>query len=830
MIDVFIDSIIEVPAYATGDGRQAAVSVSWPLGKGRSTGGVADRTAHGYPRGMTRSRLAILSLLASLLPGWLGARADGPVRPNHDYVVISSKRCRATDGWRQVVGALAAKHDAEMLFFDESPSELLPELRRRRPRMVGVVAMPDEAGRDRVGAFNRTFRRIVDDPWLDARWGLVTGAEWADAMEVVRATTPLVVRRLMANTPVPFGPVADGVYFDEGVAGRRMERTDGGEPVEVRGDIEIVDDFVTAFNEAPPDLLVTSGRTNEERWMLGYLFDGGRVVVGEAGDLRGRLLDGTEVPIRNPGPMAMLGAGSCLLGFIPGSEVLPLAFIHDAGARQIVGYASTTWHGAGGWDVYRRFLDEPGRGTLSEAVWLAQQELIRRFAAEYPGVPEVSTEGFDEREVFEFQLAVAEATGVDRREDRFEDLAGLLWDRDAIVLLGDPAWPVRLQTSPLPWTSVITRQGDRLRIDVEVHADLTDGPTPIVVLPERIFPGKVVEGEGLGVVSTPDLVFLPGLRTRPPGTSFRVELDAPLERGPIRPVEIDVETRRRVVEQVAPVWRPRLRTVFADAGGNETELLQAIRDVTPSRRASMAFLIANMPPADRRIMTAEALVETVELAHDSFDASPWRGGVPESVFREAVLPYAHINERRDDWRAEFVERFRTAAHAAGNQADAVRLLNRLVYEVFDITYDANKRLKNEQSPYQSIDQHCASCTGLSILLANACRAAGIPARVAGIPEWPSGDNHTWVEVYDPIDGRWHWIEALGGGEYDEGWWVGKVRGLAAEDSNEARHRIWAASWSRPAGVPNRFPLWWLGSDEDPIPGIDRTAGYAAAGD
>ena len=78
----------------------------------------------------------------------------------------------------------------------------------------------------------------------------------------------------------------------------------------------------------------------------------------------------------------------------------------------------------------------------------------------------------------------------------------------------------------------------------------------------------------------------------------------------------------------------------------------------------MAFLIANMPPADRRIMTAEALVETVELAHDSFDASPWRGGVPESVFREAVLPYAHINERRDDWRAEFVERFRDVAHAA----------------------------------------------------------------------------------------------------------------------------------------------------------------------
>ena len=85
-------------------------------------------------------------------------------------------------------------------------------------------------------------------------------------------------------------------------------------------------------------------------------------------------------------------------------------------------------------------------------------------------------------------------------------------------------------------------------------------------------------------------------------------------------------------------------------------------------------------------------------------------------------------------------------------------------------------------------------------------------------------------MFDPIDGKWHWIEAFGGGEYDEGWWVDKVRGIAAEDPDEARYRIWAASWSRPVGVPNRFPLWWLAADDDPIPGVDRTADYAVAAD
>ncbi|MCP4797239.1 MAG: hypothetical protein GY885_13890, partial [Phycisphaeraceae bacterium] len=115
---------------------------------------------------MRTLRTFIFVRLVPMLLACVPVAADGPVRPNHDYVVVSSHRCRATDGWRQVVGALAAKHDAKMLFFDESPSELLPALQRLRPRMIGVVAMPDEAGRDRVGAFNRTFRRIIEDPWL----------------------------------------------------------------------------------------------------------------------------------------------------------------------------------------------------------------------------------------------------------------------------------------------------------------------------------------------------------------------------------------------------------------------------------------------------------------------------------------------------------------------------------------------------------------------------------------------------------------------------------------------------------------------------------------
>ena len=752
--------------------------------------------------------------------------ADGPVTPDPEYVVVTSRRCRGTDGWSQVAGALAAKHAADLLVFEESPRELLPELRRRHPRLVGVVAMPDEAGRGRMGEFHRLLRDLDDDPYLDARWGVITASGWPAAMEMVRAERPLQVSTMLANTPVPLEVVPDGVYFDEGVAGRRVQRSGGEGETEILGDSHTADDFASAFNTLSPDLLVTSGRTNEERWMIGYTFDGGRVVVAEDGSLRARTPDGEETPLANSGPMAMLGAGSCLLGYVPNREVLPLRFIEQAGARQVVGYCSTTWYGAGGWDLYRRFLEEPGRYSLAESTWLAQQELVRRFAAEFPGTPEVSTAGFDERAVPEFRQAVSEQTGMPRTDDRFADLSGLLWDRDALVLLGDPAWRVELEKRDLPWSVRQRRTGDRLELELTVHEDLSEAATPAVILEQRVRPGRVLRGSETEPILLDDLVFVPGLVDVPVGGSVIIEFEAPLathvpDGTRAKPSDVD-----RVLTGLDDRDANRLRAVIAIAEVNGGELVRALEEVPAGQRRSMVHLVSNLPPRDARELPASFLLEQVALAHESFAGSPWRAGVPEAVFLDAVLPHAHIDERRDDWRGEFTDRFRELAWSAASQEDAVRLLNREVFKSYGIEFDSNKRLTNEQSPFQTIIQRCASCTGMSIMLANACRAAGIPARLAGIPEWPTGDNHTWVEVFDPTDGRWHWVEAFGQGRYDQGWWVEKVRGIAREDHEDPRFRIWAAGWTRSDDSRDRMPLWWLTAEDDPIPGVDRTAVYA----
>lgn len=667
------------------------------------------------------------------------ASAQGPVHPNDDYLVVASKRLRETDGWMQVAGALKAKHDCDWLFFDESLTEVLPELQRRSPTFVGFVAMPDEAGAEVVRSMNRLSRRLDEDPFADVRWGLITGARWEDAMEVVRAEKPLVVKSMLGNTTVPLEAVQSGVFFDDGRAGRRVERHAGGKITEIIGDEGIADEFAAVFNTLHPDLLVTTGRTNEDRWMLGYTFDGGRVIDPD-GNLKAKTPEGDEVELRSDGPMAIIGAGSCLLGYVPDKDALPLAFIRHGGARQIVGYASTTWYGRAGWETLKKVVDNPGEHSIAEAAWLTQQEIVADIERLHPGL-DIDTAAFDERDVEGFRRAVAEATGLAAGSDELKELTGLLWDRDGFVVLGDPAWDVRLA-----------------------------GESVVQSAPEH----------------EPDAP-----------KSARVELALDLA--------------------------PQLERAFARAGNNRTELATALVSVSSDHVAAMAYLIEHMPTADLESLPAAYLIEHVEFAFAARERSPWGASIPDAVFFDSVVPYAQITERRDDWRKDFTQRFAEIAWTAPTQEEAVRRLNAQIFKAMNIGFDANKRLKNDQSPYQTIDQQCASCTGMSIMLANACRAAGIPARLAGIPKWLDNDgNHTWVEVWD--GGRWHWVEAFAPAPYGEAWWAGKIRAIAKEDRPDPRNRIWAALW-RDSGPKAIFPLPWVGPEDAAISGEDRTAAY-----
>lgn len=245
------------------------------------------------------------------------------------------------------------------------------------------------------------------------------------------------------------------------------------------------------------------------------------------------------------------------------------------------------------------------------------------------------------------------------------------------------------------------------------------------------------------------------------------------------------------------------------AGENRAEIEKALSGATDEQRPGMRFLVAHMPERDLTSLTAEFLLTNVEYAYRARNESAWKDRIPEEVFLNDVLPYANINERRDDWRKDFYERFHKLVEGVDSPGIAAAKLNQQVFGIVNVKY-STQRKKADQSPYESMETGLASCTGLSIILVDACRAVGIPARVAGTPRWTDNSgNHTWVEVWD--DG-WHFTGACeaDGDKLDSAWFIGRASQALRDDP---RHAIFAVSYKT---TDQKFPLLW-----------DRRANYVS---
>lgn len=241
------------------------------------------------------------------------------------------------------------------------------------------------------------------------------------------------------------------------------------------------------------------------------------------------------------------------------------------------------------------------------------------------------------------------------------------------------------------------------------------------------------------------------------------------------------------------------RTI-ATAGDNAKELKKALKEVPRNEREGMVFLISYMPERDAKSLSADFLLENVEYAYKARAEFPWAKDVPDSVFLNDVVAYANLNENRESWRKDFYERFKKYVAPCKTMREAIDSVNKNVRDELLVDYNT-KREKPDQAPYESMRQHMASCSGLSILLTDAFRAVGIPSRVAGTPAWHDDrGNHNWNEVW--IDGQWRFTEYYPSDDLDQSWFLTDAGKAIKEDVRKA---IYAASF-KPTGC--YFPLVW----------------------
>lgn len=262
-----------------------------------------------------------------------------------------------------------------------------------------------------------------------------------------------------------------------------------------------------------------------------------------------------------------------------------------------------------------------------------------------------------------------------------------------------------------------------------------------------------------------------------------------------------------------------------------------LKDTDAEVRDCARFLIVTMPEADVESLSAAFVGENIREALAARRAHAWAASVPWPLFLNDVLPYACLDEARDPWRADFRRRFGAIVKDAKSRDEAARLVNARIQDEVGVKYSTRRRAPN-QSPADSMRQGLASCSGLSILLCDAFRAVGLPARVAGVPTWTTiNGNHNWVEVWlgpdgaptaesaiDPVEAA-TWMAAWRVTEYnpdpkgwDHAWFMDRA---AAADPARPETRIYATSWHR-TGLS--FPLVWNPGPHE-VAGLDRTAVY-----
>lgn len=272
---------------------------------------------------------------------------------------------------------------------------------------------------------------------------------------------------------------------------------------------------------------------------------------------------------------------------------------------------------------------------------------------------------------------------------------------------------------------------------------------------------------------------------------------------------------------LAPWWpEADLEPALRQAGTNRQELLRVLDEAPVQQREGAAFLLTNMPPRDLQSLSAAFLLEQLALAYQTRRQATWASQIPTDLFLNDVLPYASVDEPRDNWRQRLAEISAPLVQDCKTASEAAQRLNQRLFGQLKVRYSMTRR-RPAQGPFETMTSGVATCTGLSILLVDACRSVGVPARIVGTRWAQTRGNHTWVEIWD---GGWHFMGAAepDPNGLDRGWFVGNASQAPRDDP---RYAIYASSFKQ-TGLT--FPLAWAPWVRY-VSGVDVTGRYAPQG-
>jgi len=233
-------------------------------------------------------------------------------------------------------------------------------------------------------------------------------------------------------------------------------------------------------------------------------------------------------------------------------------------------------------------------------------------------------------------------------------------------------------------------------------------------------------------------------------------------------------------------------------------------------------------------VTEEFLRGNADLAMET-QQLPYAKQVSREMFLSYVLPYAHFDEPRDDWRPRMYQTLLPLVKDKQTLQEAADALFPAWWQKFgkSLVFKPNQTPQLMAPFSQTFEKGYASCTGMSIFLADCMRAVGIPARIVGVNVWnrPERGNHNWVEVW--MGDHWSFVDAVplgGAAEWNKTWFNDQAKKQVSSSEFAIMSPLWGPQ------ATSVYNMTWKPEEKDKhvipaidaqtVPAIDVTANYA----
>ncbi len=153
--------------------------------------------------------------------------------------------------------------------------------------------------------------------------------------------------------------------------------------------------------------------------------------------------------------------------------------------------------------------------------------------------------------------------------------------------------------------------------------------------------------------------------------------------------------------------------------------------------------------SDLRTITADVLIDNIELAFQAWLSRKWAKNLPFEEFTELILPYRGSNEPVEKFRSWFMERYRDLPPEIAVKNDPIKVAQYINEDLkkwfgFDPRYYMHPTDQGFNEMRVNKLGRCEDMTNLAIY---AMRANGLPVTSDYTPYWANtGNNHAWNAI------------------------------------------------------------------------------------